>query len=220
MKGHFDRHLNLRQLILDKLPDVVVECGAGNGDCTKLLAHLRLWHPYDLYSITDKKLDDIFIPGVEWKIGVSYKKFKEFQDGEIDMCIIDTDHNYWTLRTELEAVIPKMKEGGLVIMHDVEEFYYDTGMGMSYWDDSPYPEKEIRSKVHLGGVGLALIDFLHDFRGSFKLVRYLPEHYGVAVIEKRTVKETKIISPGTNPVFAKPPKISNEEINPKEKIPC
>jgi hypothetical protein len=89
-------------------------------------------------------------------------------------------------------------------MHDVEEFYYSTGMGMSYWNDSPYPEKEIMEKVKLGGLGLCLIDFLSAFRGSYKLVRWIPEHFGCAVIERRTVTETQVLRPGPSSVFARP----------------
>lgn len=202
MKGHFDQHLKLRDLILEKKPGIIVECGAGNGDCTKLMAHMHPLYPFSLYSITDKALPEI--PGVEWKIGLSYKRLKEFDDKSIDLCILDTDHNYWTLRQELEVLRAKMKEGGLVVMHDVEEFYHNTGMGMSYWNDEPYPEQEIRDFSKFGGLGLALIDFLHAWRREFKLVRYLPEHFGVAVIEKKTVTETLMVTPGTNPLFARP----------------
>lgn len=201
MTGHFDVNLKLRDLILAKRPKVIVECGAGNGDCTKLLAHLKLWYPFELYSITDKALDGI--DDVDWKIGLSYERLKEFPDESIGLCIIDTDHNYWTLRTELEAVTPKMEEGGLIVMHDVDTYYHNTGMAMSYWNGAEYPEKEIMSCVPKGGLGDAVIDFLHDQRGSFKMLWWNPNHHGVAVIEKKTVSQTEIHRPGTNPVFAK-----------------
>lgn len=201
MTGHFDKNLNLRQLILDKRPEVIVECGAGNGDCTRLLAHLKLWYPFDLYSITDKALDDI--DEVDWKIGISYERLTEFQDGEIGLCILDTDHNYWTLIQELQALRPKMKEGGLIVMHDVDDFYHHTGLAMSYWDDHPYPEKEIMDSAKHGGLGLALIDFLAKYRGEFQLKHWTDAHHGCAVIEKKTITETQVIRPGTDPVFAK-----------------
>lgn len=202
MTGHFDKNLNLRQLILDKRPSVIVECGAGNGDCTKLLAHLKLWFPFDLYSITDKKIDDI--DEVEWKLGLSYERLREFADGEIGMCILDTDHNYWTLRTELDVLRSKMAEGGLIVMHDVETFYHDTGMAMSYWGDHVYPETEIMAQSEKGGLGDAVIDFLHDYRGEFKMMSWTTAHHGCAVIEKRTVTATQLVRPGSHPVFARP----------------
>lgn len=202
MQGHFDRDLNLRALILEKRPKVIVEVGAGAGECTKLLAHLRYWYPFELHVISDKEIPSI--EGVQWKTGISYKELPKFPDNSIGLCIIDTDHNYWTLKQELLAVAPKMEEGGLIVFHDVEEFYYDTGMGMSYWNDEPYPEKEIMDSAKLGGVGLCLIDFLSNCRGTFKLVRWIPEHFGCAVIEKRTKEGTNILRPGPGSVFARP----------------
>lgn len=211
MQGHFDRNLNLRALILEKRPDVIVEVGAGDGACTKLLAHMKLFYDFELNVISDKVLPHI--DGVKWTTGISYKELANFPDSSIGLCIIDTDHNYWTLKQELMAVSSKMEEGGLIVMHDVEEFYYDTGMGMSYWNDEPYPDKEIMDMAKFGGTGLCLIDFLAASHGSFKLVRWIPEHFGCAVIEKRTVTGTKIIRPGPASVFARPG-ITDKKVDP------
>lgn len=202
MKGHFDEHVKLHQIILERKPKVIVEVGAGEGENTRQLASITEY-PFELHVISDKALEGL-PANVKWRTGISYKVLKEFADDSIDLCIIDTDHNYWTLAQELVAVLPKMREGGLVVMHDVEEFYYDTGMAMSYWNDEPYPAKEIEEQVKFGGLGLCLIDFLHSFRGAFKLVRWIPERFGCAIIERRTVVGTNVIRPGGSPVFAKP----------------
>lgn len=204
MHTHFDQHLNLRKIILEKRPKVIVECGAGNGDCTRLLSHLHQAYSFDLYSITDKALDGI--TGVQWKIGLSYKRLKEFPDNSIGLCIIDTDHNFWTLEQELEAVKNKMEEGGLIVMHDVETFYHDNGMGMAYWDGEPYPEKEIMEKVSAGGLGDALMEFLVRYKSAYKLYAFNKESHGAAVIERKTIETNSIIRPGSNPVFAPPPR--------------
>lgn len=201
MTGHFDQHLKLRELILEKHPKLIVEVGAGDGDNTKLLAHLHAQYPFRLVSISDKKIG---VDGVEFVEGISYEKLKDFSEGEIDLCIIDTDHNYWTLAKELEAVHPKMKMGGLIVFHDVDEFYYNSGIAGSYWDDHVYPEKEIRECVKFGGTGLALIDWLHAMRGYYKLLWWTPMNYGAAVIERVSVENTLIIMPGSAPQFAKP----------------
>jgi len=113
-----------------------------------------------------------------------YEALKEFKEESLGMVIIDTDHNYWTLRQELAVAAPKMKEGGLLIFHDVEEFYHNSGLSMGYWNGQSYPQQEILSMTQLGGTGMALIDFLHEQRGFFKLVRWIPEHYGAAVVER------------------------------------
>lgn len=203
MRGHFDNHLNLRQLILTRYPKLIVECGAGNGDCTRMLAYLKLMYDFELHSISDKELD---IPEVEWHTGLSYKELPKFENDSIELLIIDTDHNYWTLEKELAAAEPKMKEGGWIVMHDVEEFYHDTGMAMSYWTGDPYPAEEIKKTgLEKGGLGDAVIDFLSARRGKFKLVRFMPEHFGIAVIEKKTVSQVRLITPGPEPVFAQAP---------------
>lgn len=205
MTGHFFTYLNLRDLILARRPTNIVECGAGNGDCTKLISHLKPYYDFEFTVISDKALPGMD-PEIHWITGISYCELPKLPDDSLELVILDTDHNYWTLQQELLALASKMKEGGLIVMHDVDDFYYSTGMGMAYWDESPYPEKEIMECAKLGGLGLCLIDFLHHFRMAFKLVRWLPEHHGVAVIEKRTMKETQVIKPGPKPVFAPPPK--------------
>lgn len=205
MINHFDSGINIRQLILDRRPKQIVECGAGDGETTQMLAHMKWYYDFELASITDKKLEgEEWMAEVAWTIGLSYERLSDFADGSIDLCFLDTDHNYWTLTQELEAALPKISEGGLVVMHDVESFYHNTGMGLSYWNDAPYPEAEIRACIKEGGLGDALIDFLHRRRGKFKLLRYDPYEHGMAVIEKRVVETTLIVTPGTNPVYAKP----------------
>lgn len=202
MINHFDNFLNIRKLMLDRRPKVVVECGAGDGETTRALANMRHWFPFELYAITDKEIPDI--DGVRWRIGLSYEELKHFTDGTIDLCFLDTDHNYWTLTQELTVLKDKMSEGGLVVMHDVETFYHDTGMAMSYWNDMPYPEAAIKAHIKDGGLGDALIDFLHHQRGFFKLLRYDPNDNGMAVIERKSCTQTLVITPGTKPVYAKP----------------
>lgn len=199
---HFDQHLNLRKILLDKKPGVIVECGAGNGDNTKLLAHMMQFYPLELHVISDKMVEGLD-PRIKWTVGLSYKELAKFPDNSIDMCIIDTDHNYWTLMKELSALDPKLKEGGLIIFHDVDEFYHNTGLALSYWNDEPYPKDEILSYAKYGGVGDALLSFLTKYNSKYKLLYWTDKNYGAAMVEKKTVKDAMVIMPGTNPVFAK-----------------
>lgn len=201
MTGHFYKNLNLHQLILDKRPGVILEVGSHKGDCTRLLASMIPVVPCRVVAISDRCID---IPGVEFITGISYREIPKLGDRSIGMAIVDTDHNYWTLARELEALLPKMEEGGLVVMHDVDEFYYNTGMAMSYWDGSSYPTDEINGAHVWGGLGTCVIDFLHTYRGYFKLVRWIPEHFGCAVIERLTTTGTTLITPGPGSELAPP----------------
>ena len=122
----------------------------------------------------------------------------------MDLCIIDTDHNYWTLAKELTAIAPKITQGGMIAFHDVDEFYHNTGLAMSYWNDEPYPKDEILECAKFGGVGDALLNFLVKNNSEWKLLHWTKESYGAALIEKKTVKEAMVVMPGKNPIFAKP----------------
>ena len=187
----------------EKRPKLVVECGAGNGECTMLLAHMLDNYPFELHVISDKKIEGMD-PRIVWKVGLSYKLLKEYPPGSIGMVIIDTDHNFWTLTQELEAVNDKVSERGMILLHDVEEFYHDTGMAMSYWDDQVYPEQEIKDHAKFGGLGDAMIKFLATYNGEWKLAEFRREFAGAAALEKVTVKQTRVIMPAGSPVFAKP----------------
>lgn len=203
MHNHWMQHLNLRSLIVENKPKLIVEVGSGNGDNTVLLASMMNLYPVELHAISDKKVEGLDAR-IKWTVGLSYKELAKYPDNSIGMCIIDTDHNYWTLAKELEAVKDKMIEGGLIVFHDVDEFYHNTGMAMSYWDGTPYPEEEIKACAKLGGVGDALLKFLVEFNSQYKLLYWVKEKYGAAVIQRHTVKETVVIMPAGSPVFAKP----------------
>lgn len=122
--NHFDQHLNVKELILAQKPGLVVECGAGSGENTRKLAELRKECPFRLVVINDgcdenirQEMDAL---NVLWVEGISYVDLNRFANGEIGVCVIDTDHNYWTLRQELEVLRHKMRSGGIVAIHDTD----------------------------------------------------------------------------------------------------
>lgn len=201
MHNHWGQYLNLKDIVLERMPKLVIECGAGNGDLTGMIAQLLDVYDFEFHVISDKKiggLDNRII----WHIGLSYEVLKEFKDESIDLCVIDTDHNYWTLREELRALNDRVKEGGLIAMHDVETFYHNTGMALSYWNDKPYPRKEIEGMANHGSLGDAMIMFLASDNLHWKLFAYDRHSHGAAVLEKHTQKEFVIVVPGTGAGFA------------------
>lgn len=57
----------------------------------------------------------------------------EFQDNSIDILHIDGLHTYDAVKNDYETWIPKLKENGIVLFHDVAE---DTGYGSAiYWKE-------------------------------------------------------------------------------------
>lgn len=202
MHNHFDNFLNLKALILERRPKLIVECGAGSGELTRQLASLLDVYEFKLYVVSDQPLEEID-SRVNFVSGLSYELLESFHDDTVDLCIVDTDHNYWTLMKELSVLSRKVREGGLVAMHDVSTFYHDTGMAMSYWDGKPYPKDEIEKCAPYGSLGDALIEFLHVQKMNFKMLAWNPCSNGAAVIEKRHQDMFAIVIPGPKAIFAK-----------------
>ena len=201
MHNHFENYLNLKKWILERRPRTIVECGAGNGELTKHLSSLLDIYNFKLVIISDKAVEDLD-SRIIWNSGLSYEALKEFSNASIDLCIIDTDHNYWTLMKEFEALFNRISEGGLIALHDVETFYHDTGMSLGYFNGIPYPKEEIEKYASYGSLGDAMIDFLQIKKLNFKLLYYTPESHGAALIEKRSQTHFSIVVPGSQPIYA------------------
>lgn len=201
MHNHFDRNLNLKSIILERKPSVVVECGAGNGELTRLIATLLDDYDFEFHVISDYPVEGLD-PRIKWKTGISYNAITDFNESSIDLCILDTDHNYWTLMKEFSALFSRVKEGGLIALHDVETFYHDSGMALSYSNGAAYPKDEIEKLVPYGGLGDAMIEFLHIKKLNYKLFAYNRESNGAAVIEKRSQPIFNLFTPGPAAVFA------------------
>lgn len=188
---------------------MIVECGAGNGDLTRLIASLLDTYAFEFTVISDKVIEGLD-KRIHWFTGLSYEVLQSFPNNSIDLCIIDTDHNYWTLREELRALNDRVKEGGLIAMHDVETFYHDTGMALSYWIGKPYPREEIEAMANQGGLGDAMVLFLASDPLHWKLFAYNRESHGGAIIEKKTQTYFNIVVPGPGAGFA--PKIKEDAL--------
>ena len=126
--------------------------------------------------------------------GVSYREIPKLEDESIDLCLLDTDHNYWTMREELLALYPKLSYGGILIIHDVDTFYYASGLALSYADGSSYPLDQINvcTKAH-GGMSMAVLDFLTNMKTAMMLKAWLPMDNGICLIRKNA-KETEFLT--------------------------
>lgn len=202
MHNHFDKNLNLREIILTRKPKVVVECGAGNGELTRQLASLLDVYAFRLCIISDYAIEGLD-PRIEWMSGISYNALQSFGKGSIDLCILDTDHNYWTLMQELSVLFNRMAEKGLIAMHDVESFYHDTGMALKYSTGDPYPLEEIEKCSPYGSLGDALLEFLHTQKIYFRMYAWNHESNGAAVIEKKFEPMFAIKTPGPGAIYTK-----------------
>ena len=190
MNRHFNLGLNVKEIILKKYPKHIVEVGAFDGANTKKIASLQEAIGFKLTVISDDVAEKL--PGVDYIKGISYNALKDFPDESIDICIIDTDHNYWTLIEEMKAVFNKITEGGLILFHDVDTFYYDSGV-TSYGDEYEYPREKIDSLMGRGSTGCAVIDFLAECRFNYKLEKWVQEYDGACAIRKKTTKHVNLM---------------------------
>lgn len=202
MHNHFDKHLNIKNVILEHKPKRIVECGAGTGENTRQIQALL-----DVYSFEYTVISDAAIAGLRSSVnlvsGLSYIELEKFQDSSIDFCIIDTDHNYWTLAKELDVLDRKLSEGGLVALHDTWAFYHDTGMAMAYSGGEPYPEEAILNMgLNRGGLTDALIDFLSYRRFDYRLLAYTTESQGAALIQKKKIDQVYVCKPTSDAPYS------------------
>jgi len=125
-------------------------------------------------------------PNFEYRNAISYLEIEKFNDGEIDFCLIDTDHNYWTLKKELEALHPKMSVKGIVCLHDTQTYRKNTG-GIypgGYKTNDKYPLAEIEAEQKKGkGMGHAIFEFLAD-RHEYIVLKESVESHGAMALEK------------------------------------
>ena len=177
-----------------------------------MIASLLDVYDFQFEVITDNPLPEID-SRILWHQGLSYEILGQYASDSIDLCIIDTDHNYWTLGKELSVLCNRIKEGGFIAMHDVETFYHDTGMALSYWDGKPYPIEEIEKEAPNGSLGDALIDFLHIKKLTYRMYAWNHESNGAALIQNNPQAMFALVTPGPQSIFAK-----NEDI--KEPMPC
>ena len=150
MKCHFSEYLNVQELIAQYNPSWILELGAGSGDNTRKLLDTGK----RIVVITDGLMPDgweseVVLGNMQWICGISYLEIPKLQD-QVEFCVLDTDHNGWTLRREMEELEKVMAPGGILCIHDTETFGQTNGIMQEYVCRVPYP-KEIEQSTLLYG---------------------------------------------------------------------
>ncbi len=132
----------------------VLEIGVRRGTSTKAILRgiterLGTGH---LYSIDIDKRDDAVDSKLKenWDFIMGDSKSVGW-DKPVDILFIDGDHTYNGVKADFEKFFPFVKEGGLVLMHDITN--RDVGV-KDYWREITYPKANIK----LNGVGLGIIN--------------------------------------------------------------
>jgi len=183
MHQHFHKHLNVKKLMRERKPRFVLEMGAGSGNNTKQIVKLQKEWPFEMVVINDGTTpDEKWMDQVKWINGVSYIEIPKLQRW-VDFCSIDTDHNYLTLKLELEALEENMLSGGIVVMHDTETYGKTSGHFWKYVTNNPYPLEQIEGFEKKGLTMTAAID-LSVIKGAFKIIKETKASHGAIAMER------------------------------------
>lgn len=197
MRNHVHQYLRVIDFIEENKPKLVVELGVFGGACTVQL--IGLVEPYKFHLISvDDNMTQIYnklpldiadkIIGIQ---DISYKFLKRFPNIEglpeqfkkkIDLCIIDTDHNYWTLRKELKELKLHLSDNAIIVFHDTEEFKDWSGYMTQGYGVGEYPKEEIMKVIDIPMVK-AIDEFL-DENKDFEVVREVVEAAGAMAIQR------------------------------------
>jgi cephalosporin hydroxylase len=212
VRFHFYDRTNLANVI-DKLqPSVILEMGCGNFEhMLCLLTYMnKVTSKYNVIGISDNECYLIlpqslverfnYIRGVSYNILRDFKRlFSEKLDPKflkpIGLAIVDTDHNYYTAKKELDSLLPLLDEKCCIAFHDtnnvaernlamsfrnLNSISNSTYEAFGYKDGSKYPLEEIKESFHLG-IYDAINEFLEEHK-DFKQIFKTTDSCGVIMI--------------------------------------
>ncbi len=213
LHNQFFSGLRMMDLIDTLKPKTILEIGFGAGaNAFLMLAHsLRPDHDFRLISLSDQPkcpiptLPDEFCKNFIYVNGISYETIPKFHsmglpdefNKSIDFCIIDTDHNYYTLKKELEVVDSIMSPKCAIALHDTakvpcehhkkfQAVTHPTSNAMfkshGYDDGTPYPFADIMQDFDVPMMR-AIDDFL-AIHSDYKTIKHTEECCGCTVLAR------------------------------------
>lgn len=214
LHNQFWEGVRTKDLIDTLKPKLILEMGFGAG--TNMLMMLsytkKPGNDYRIISLSDDSnlvnitLPNDFVDRFMYIRGISYAMINRWKDlniprpfdGTIDFCIIDTDHNYYTLKKELENIDTIMSSRCAIAMHDTaskpceHHLYYENALNKesnsmmkmegTYLNDDPYPSVAVAQTMELSMMQ-AIDEFLID-HPDFKKIKHLDECCGCTVISR------------------------------------
>mgnify|MGYP003629093927 CR=1 FL=1 len=181
MHQHFDKNLNVKNILSRCKPSTIIELGGLNGANT-----LQLLTMGNVVTISDNKMPQnlsYFVNKgkLKWIQALSFNALKEFDDDSIQFASVDTDHNYTTLKLELIELKRAVKKGGVVVLHDVEAFKHRNNQHytLEYANGDPYDYSAMTQGLSYTS---ALIEEIQD--GEWELLDWSVESNGAAAIIK------------------------------------
>lgn len=201
MIRHFHSGVKVSEILDELKPRLIVELGIGLGYfATALLARsVKYDPPYKLISISESRLCPIpympapmgtsfcYVSGLTWDVLEHWDTNIQAIgfNNKIDLCIVDSDHNYFTVKKELDALYPLLSDRCVILFHDTATnstmltHYVNAGV---FSNGTPYPKEEIEKTLHLH-FGKAIDEFLAD-HPEFNTFRKTNEHEGCIAIAR------------------------------------
>jgi len=212
MHKQFYEGVRVKDLIDTLKPKLILEMGFGAGTNMLVLLTYTKKPGADYYIISlsdDFNVERMILPNdfIERFLfikGISYAmvpRWKELGlpspfDKKIDFCIIDTDHNYWTLKRELEHLDPLMSPKCAIALHDTaskpceHHLYYSNALHKgsnsmmrttyNYLNDDPYPMQQVLDTLDKPMM-LAIDEFLVT-HPDYKKIKHYDECCGCTVL--------------------------------------
>ena len=189
MHNHFDKNLNVKDLIEQNKPEIIIELGAAWGENTIQLVTMA-----KVITITDNSISGpnakalkaaISKGDLEWIQAISFEKLKEYPRDSMSFVSIDTDHNYMTLKLELDELYRTVRDDGIVVMHDVEMCRGENRLQKSLKRSKKYGSGEAYDMELLTkgpGYTEALLEQVDQ--GRWEIIRWSEESCGAAAIRK------------------------------------
>jgi cephalosporin hydroxylase len=181
MVQHWRAGVNFEALLTVQKPKLVLELGAAVGQNTMNLFKLSKTLGYQLITVDDhcSMMDEA--ENYKWITGVSYEVMKTLPKSVVDFCLLDTDHNSWTVTKEIETLLPLMSDRGMIAFHDTEVNRYNNGAYGAYSHAASYPAKEIAQDSR------SYTDAIIESMDSWNLFTESREFAGVMVYSKKVV---------------------------------
>ena len=219
MFNQFYNGIKVKNIIDVIKPKLIVEIGIGNGENVMIiLSYLaKNGNNYKLVSISEsptcpiQKIPLFFNDNFFYLSGISYnvlnnKRLPNFPS--IDICIIDSDHNYYTLKKELASLYPLLSNRSVIIMHDMAKHGNLDGHHFinlneksnstfeihglrtgAYLNGEPYPFNDI-----FGTLDIPMMKAVEEFiseHNDFRLTYHTEEMCGITILGRNfDYKET------------------------------
>jgi predicted O-methyltransferase YrrM len=129
--GEYQLRCQMRSDIVDHLPRLhqeacrpgvtVIELGVRSGNSTSAFLYAAEQNDGHVYSVDIDRAKLPWLGHARWTFmqGDDLDLADDLPDG-VDVVFIDTSHHYGQTLAELDRYVPKVKAGGVVLLHDTE----------------------------------------------------------------------------------------------------